>query len=135
MVQEEEKKTYPDGRRCTIDLTPAAAEEVDRICNMFDLKISDLFRYSLLLMRIYADATREGKQMRLVNRKDPNEIQVVELLSLKATSNINGDIVARKLAIEPGAKFTGNCSMTSDSEIQNAPKEPEKPAQEQGKAK
>lgn len=63
------------------------------------------------------------------------KIQVVELLSLKATSNINGDIVARKLAIEPGAKFTGNCSMTSDSEIQNAPKEPEKPAQEQGKAK
>ena len=79
MDEVEEQKTYPDGRRCTIDLTPAAAEEVDRICNMFDLKISDLFRYSLLLMRIYADATREGKQMRLVNRKDPNEIQVVEL--------------------------------------------------------
>lgn len=79
MGQEEEKKTYPDGRRCTIDLTPAASEEVDRICNMFELKISDLFRYSLLLMRVYADATREGKQMRLVNRNDPNEIQVVEL--------------------------------------------------------
>jgi cytoskeletal protein CcmA (bactofilin family) len=63
------------------------------------------------------------------------KIQVVELLSLKATSNITGDIIARKLAIEPGAKFTGNCSMVSDTEIQNAPKESEKSAQEQGKAK
>lgn len=79
MVEEEKKKTYPEGRRCTIDLTSAAAVEVDRICSMFDLKIADLFRYSLLLMRIYGDAVREGKQMRLVNRKDPNEIQVVEL--------------------------------------------------------
>jgi hypothetical protein len=67
------------GRRCTIDLTPAASAEVDRICGIFELKIVDLFRYSLLLMRIYADAVREGKQMRLVSRKDPTEIQVVEL--------------------------------------------------------
>ncbi len=79
MKNEVNKKEYPKGRRCTIDLTPAAAEEVDRICEIFELKISDLFRYSLLLMRIYADATGEGKQMRLVSRKDPHEVQVVEL--------------------------------------------------------
>lgn len=79
MTNEGDKKAYPDGRRCTVDLTPAAAQEVDRICGMFSLKIADLFRYSLLLMRIYADAVQEGKQMRLVNRKDPHEIQVVEL--------------------------------------------------------
>jgi len=79
MEEAEKKKTYPEGRRCTIDLTPAAAEEVDRICSMFDLKIAELFRYSLLLMRIYGDAVSEGKQMRLVSRKDPHEVQVVEL--------------------------------------------------------
>lgn len=79
MVEETGKKIYREGRRCTIDLTPAAAKEVDRIRNIFDLKTSELFRYSLLLMRIYGDAVIEGKQMRLVSRKDPNEIQVVEL--------------------------------------------------------
>ena len=63
------------------------------------------------------------------------KIQVVDLLSLKTTSHINGDIIARKLAIEPGAKFTGNCNMTSETEIQNAPKEQEKSAEEQGKSK
>jgi len=36
---------------------------------------------------------------------------VSELLSLKSTSNLNGDIVVNKLAIEPGANFTGRCSM------------------------
>ena len=38
-------------------------------------------------------------------------IDVSELLSLKATAKINGDIVANKLSIEPGASFTGSCSM------------------------
>lgn len=79
MVNENMNKTNTQGRRCTIDLTPAAAQELDRICGTFNLKISELFRYSLLLMRIYRDAVLEGKQMRLVSRKDPNEIQVVEL--------------------------------------------------------
>jgi cytoskeletal protein CcmA (bactofilin family) len=61
------------------------------------------------------------------------KIHVSELLSLKATSNLAGDIIARKLAIEPGSKFTGNCKMTSDTETQNAPKE--KATEEAGKAK
>lgn len=63
------------------------------------------------------------------------KIHVTELLSLKATSNLAGDIIARKLAIEPGSKFTGNCKMTSDTEIQDAPKEKERTPEEQGKVK
>ena len=39
------------------------------------------------------------------------KIQVHELLSLKATANLIGDIFTNKLAIEPGANFTGSCSM------------------------
>lgn len=39
------------------------------------------------------------------------KIQVAELLSLKASANLNGDIVTNKLSIEPGANFTGSCSM------------------------
>jgi len=41
-------------------------------------------------------------------------IKVKELLSLKATSKVNGDIFTGKLAIEPGAKFTGTCNMGED---------------------
>jgi cytoskeletal protein CcmA (bactofilin family) len=39
------------------------------------------------------------------------KIQVAELLSLKASANLSGDIVTNKLSIEPGANFTGSCSM------------------------
>ncbi len=39
------------------------------------------------------------------------KITVSQLLSLKATAKLNGDIVTNKLSIEPGASFTGSCSM------------------------
>ncbi|OFX82776.1 MAG: cell shape determination protein CcmA [Bacteroidetes bacterium GWF2_33_16] len=43
------------------------------------------------------------------------KIKVSELLSLKATAKIFGDIITKKLAIEPGSKFTGNCNMGEES--------------------
>jgi cytoskeletal protein CcmA (bactofilin family) len=46
---------------------------------------------------------------------------VSDLLTLKSTSKIFGDIQASKLAIEPGCKFTGFCNM-SGSNIQDAEK-------------
>jgi cytoskeletal protein CcmA (bactofilin family) len=39
------------------------------------------------------------------------KITVSQLLSLKTTAKLNGDIVTNKLSIEPGASFTGSCSM------------------------
>jgi len=41
-------------------------------------------------------------------------IRAAELVSLKATAKVNGEIVTNKLAIEPGAVFTGNCRMDRD---------------------
>jgi cytoskeletal protein CcmA (bactofilin family) len=38
-------------------------------------------------------------------------IKVTELLSLKANAIVSGDILTNKLAIEPGAVFTGACKM------------------------
>ena len=38
-------------------------------------------------------------------------LSVKEFLTLYATSRVKGDIVANKLAIEPGAYFTGSCHM------------------------
>jgi len=60
------------------------------------------------------------------------KIIVGQLLNLKASSRITGDIVTVKLSIEPGALFSGNCKM---SETENnggtgiiREKEPEKTA-------
>ncbi len=39
------------------------------------------------------------------------KLVVHELLTLKASATIHGDIFTSKLAIEPGAKFTGSCNM------------------------
>ena len=60
------------------------------------------------------------------------KITVGQLLNLKASSKILGDIVTSKLSIEPGAVFSGNCKM-SDTEVNAGAgiikeKEPEKPA-------
>ena len=38
-------------------------------------------------------------------------IKVNELLILKATANLVGEITTNKLQIEPGANFSGNCKM------------------------
>ena len=61
-----------------------------------------------------------------VEGKVEGKLMVSELLTLKATSVIMGDIVAKRLAIEPGAKFTGNCQMTSDTIQAESKKQTEK---------
>ncbi len=43
------------------------------------------------------------------------QITVAELLTLKATAKITGDIITNKIAIEPGAKFSGACKMDDAS--------------------
>ena len=43
--------------------------------------------------------------------KIEGKIFVTELLTLKSTSVIIGDIIINRLAIEPGCTFNGNCSM------------------------
>ena len=39
------------------------------------------------------------------------KITVSQLLSLKASAKLDGDIITNKLSIEPGASFSGSCSM------------------------
>jgi cytoskeletal protein CcmA (bactofilin family) len=38
-------------------------------------------------------------------------VKVAELITLKESAKFTGDITTNKLAIEPGAKFSGNCTM------------------------
>lgn len=40
-----------------------------------------------------------------------SSIEVKDILELKATSNLQGEITTGKLSIEPGATFTGSCKM------------------------
>lgn len=51
------------------------------------------------------------------------KISAGELLNMKATSHIVGDIVASKLSVEPGSVFSGTCSM-GDSKPVNEPTKP-----------
>lgn len=43
-------------------------------------------------------------------------IHSAEMISLKATAQVNGEMITRKLSIEPGAFFTGACKMSADSD-------------------
>jgi cytoskeletal protein CcmA (bactofilin family) len=47
------------------------------------------------------------------------KVLVGELLSLKSSSKLLGDIQTAKLTIEPGAIFTGKCQMGSVSKQEN----------------
>ncbi len=46
------------------------------------------------------------------------KVHVEELLSLRAMSKLYGDIRTGKLAIEPGAVFTGKCDMGGKTEAE-----------------
>ena len=61
------------------------------------------------------------------------KIIVSQLLNLKASSKINGDIATSKLSIEPGAKFTGNCKMNDYDDNGSATTVKGKESEKQGK--
>lgn len=46
-----------------------------------------------------------------ISGKVSAKMEVSELLTLKSTAYFNGEIIVNQLAIEPGAVFTGSCSM------------------------
>jgi cytoskeletal protein CcmA (bactofilin family) len=61
------------------------------------------------------------------------KISVNQLLILKASSKILGDIVTSKLSIEPGAVFSGNCKMSENSNNGGAGIQKEKEPDRAGK--
>ncbi len=56
------------------------------------------------------------------------KVTVAELLTMKDTAMINGDVVSGKLAVEPGAIFSGTCSM-GDSKEKNEKTNPKEQKQ------
>ena len=61
------------------------------------------------------------------------KIIVGQLLNLKASSKILGDITTLKLSIEPGAVFTGNCKMGENENNGGAATVKEKESEKSGK--
>jgi cytoskeletal protein CcmA (bactofilin family) len=61
-----------------------------------------------------------------VSGKIEGKITVTELLSLKNSAHVNGDIITNKLAIEPGSRFTGSCSMENSQAMPHGSKEEDK---------
>jgi cytoskeletal protein CcmA (bactofilin family) len=64
-----------------------------------------------------------GKVIGTINCKNSDILGVVEgkinvsdLLSLKSTAHIKGDIFTSRLAIEPGCIFTGTCKMGDEKQ-------------------
>lgn len=57
--------------------------------------------------------------------KVEGKADVSELLSLKSTAVFKGDIITNKLSIEPGARFTGTCTMdkTPETDVKLVSKE------------
>ncbi len=47
-----------------------------------------------------------------ISGKVKAQVSVSELLTLKTTARLSGEITTSKLAIEPGAKFSGTCNMS-----------------------
>ena len=53
-------------------------------------------------------------------------VNVTELMSMLATARVEGDVLTGKLSVEPGAEFTGTCSMGA---VVRKMKEDRKPAE------
>lgn len=53
-------------------------------------------------------------------------VNVSELMSMLATARVEGDVLTGKLSVEPGAEFTGTCSMGA---VVRKMKEDRKPAE------
>jgi len=56
-----------------------------------------------------------------ISGKIKAQVTVEQLLTLKATAQLNGDVTTGKISIEPGAKFTGSCNMDGNTPVKTNP--------------
>lgn len=58
--------TKNKGKRVTIDLSPAAVDEVDRLREITGLTTADLFRNGFSLLRLYVEAKEHRQGLAIV---------------------------------------------------------------------
>lgn len=120
-----------DNNNNVINLVGSGTEITGDIVSSGDIRIDGIINGNLQTKgKVVIGET--GKAKGEVNCKNADisgkiegKIIVTELLSLKPSALIVGDIVSGKLAIEPGARFTGNCNMTGP-DIRLTAEEPKK---------
>lgn len=122
----------------TINLIGAGTEITGDIISNGDIRIDGTLVGNLTTKGkvVIGEAGRVKGEVNCKNSDVSGEIEgkivVSELLSLKISARVNGDIQTSKLAIEPGSKFTGNCNML-DSELPKYGTKPEPAAKFTGK--
>ena len=68
-----------NSKQINIDLTEESSTEIDRIREQDGLSTADIFRHSFALLRLYLDAKRTGREMRIVDPADGRQICRIEL--------------------------------------------------------
>jgi hypothetical protein len=59
--------TSPSAQRITLDLSPSAAAELDRLRALTGLTKTELFRHGFNLLRLYVKAAQEGKELSIID--------------------------------------------------------------------
>lgn len=113
---------YNETENTTINLISNGTDITGDIKSIGDIRIDGSLRGNLNTKgkvvigptgKIYGEVICKNSE---VSGIVEGKIVVGQLLNLKASSRIIGDIVTSKLAIEPGARFTGNCNMSESEE-------------------
>ncbi|WP_130734712.1 polymer-forming cytoskeletal protein [Flavobacterium sp. J27] len=61
-----------------------------------------------------------------VEGKYTGKLEVDELLTVKSTAKIKGDVIVGRLSVESGAVFEATCAMKSQQKVINEPQKTEK---------
>ena len=75
------------GRRVSIDLTPPAVQEVDRLRQLTGLTTADVFRHALAVFRLYINAKVQGRELVIV---DPNDAEFRSQIELPVMVGTHG---------------------------------------------
>ena len=117
MLGKSSNRNNPSGDGSSVNLIGGGTKIVGDITSAGDVRIDGHLSGNIVIAGKFvlgATGVVEGN-ITSVNADLSGEVKgtvkISEMLSLKSTARINGDIETSKLMIEPGAVFTGTCNM------------------------
>ena len=78
-------------RRVTIDLTPTAALEVERLRKAMGISTADVFRHALSVLRLFVQSKQQGQEVYLVDPKDTSAKTRIEVPFMISQGDESGD--------------------------------------------
>lgn len=115
MFQKANKSSVAEG--ASINLIGSGTSITGDITSNGDVRIDGNLKGNISIsgkLVIGPSGTLEGNvqcQNADISGEVKGKVNVTELLSLKATAKLLGDIVTGKISVEPNATFTGTCNM------------------------